>query len=230
MRLCCSTLSVLCYVLFSVIILLCFPSTALVGREEEHLACKRWGVGVVISLERVQIVCIWSSWCHCIPKPYLLNQWRRQGGEGEASPLWVDVQKLCNMCVLSLSWNFCVSHDKYIARPSSKEPRWYTDNTTGTGGLRTLDPLYWPIPHFPPVTKSWRRHCFKSRLVFPLWYRLTRVVLEKRPLNGCSSSCVVVICHAVGIGLLSVNGHSSIEHGRLVLFDFFLLLVLEKNF
>jgi len=44
-------------------------------------------------------------------------------GRGEASPLWVDVQKLCNMCVLSLSWNFFVSHDKYIARPSSKEPR-----------------------------------------------------------------------------------------------------------
>jgi len=45
------------------------------------------------------------------------------GKAGEASPLWVDVQKLCNMCVLSLSWNFVVSHDKYIARPSSKEPR-----------------------------------------------------------------------------------------------------------
>ena len=51
------------------------------------------------------------------------HQWRRQGGTGEAFPLWVDVQKLCNMCVLSLSWNFFVSHDKYIARPSSKEPR-----------------------------------------------------------------------------------------------------------
>jgi len=63
------------------------------------------------------------------------------GGRGEVSPLWVDVQQLCNMCVLSLSWNFFVSHDKYIARPSSKEPRWYTDNTIGTGGLRTLDPL-----------------------------------------------------------------------------------------
>jgi len=25
----------------------------------------------------------------------------------------------------------------------------------------------------------------KSRLVLPFWYRLTRVVLEKRPLNGC---------------------------------------------
>ena len=47
------------------------------------------------------------------------------GGKGRGSfpPLRVDVQKLCNMCVLSWSWNFFVSHDKYIARPSSKEPR-----------------------------------------------------------------------------------------------------------
>ena len=28
----------------------------------------------------------------------------------------------------------------------------------------------------------------KSRLVLPFWYWLTQVVLEKRPLNGCSSS------------------------------------------
>ena len=28
----------------------------------------------------------------------------------------------------------------------------------------------------------------KSRLVLPFWYRLTQVVLEKRPWNGCSSS------------------------------------------
>jgi len=30
----------------------------------------------------------------------------------------------------------------------------------------------------------------KSRLVLPFWYRLTQVVLKKRPLNGCSSSSV----------------------------------------
>jgi len=61
-----------------------------------------------------------------VPKKiiYTSLQWRRQRGEGRGSfPLWVDVQKLCNMCVLSLSRNFFVSHDKYIARPSSKEPR-----------------------------------------------------------------------------------------------------------
>ena len=28
----------------------------------------------------------------------------------------------------------------------------------------------------------------KSRLVLPFWYQITQVVLEKRPLNGCSSS------------------------------------------
>ena len=27
-----------------------------------------WGVGMVICLEQVQIVCIWSSWCHCHPR------------------------------------------------------------------------------------------------------------------------------------------------------------------
>jgi len=29
---------------------------------------------------------------------------------------------------------------------------------------------------------------FKFRLVLPLWYRHTQVVLEKRPLNRCSST------------------------------------------
>ena len=29
---------------------------------------------------------------------------------------------------------------------------------------------------------------FKSVLVLPFWYRLTQVVMEKRPLNGSSSS------------------------------------------
>ena len=30
----------------------------------------------------------------------------------------------------------------------------------------------------------------KSRLVLPFWYRLTRVVPEKEPLNGCVCVCV----------------------------------------
>ena len=35
---------------------------------------------------------------------------------------------------------------------------------------------------------SCRLASFKSILVLPFWYWLTQVVLEKRPLNGCSSS------------------------------------------
>jgi len=39
----------------------------------------------------------------------------------------------------------------------------------------------------------------KSRLVLPFWYRLTQVVLEKRPLNRCvcvdnTSSMLILIC------------------------------------
>ena len=32
----------------------------------------------------------------------------------------------------------------------------------------------------------------KSRLVLPFWYRLTQVVLDKGPLNGCVCVCVLL--------------------------------------
>jgi len=39
---------------------------------------------------------------------------------------------------------------------------------------------------------------FKSRLVLPFWYRLTQVVLVKRLLNGCSSSCcLLTVCFCI---------------------------------
>jgi len=41
--------------------------------------------------------------------------------------------------------------------------------------------------HWHPQTPS-SLASFKSRLVLPFWYRLTRVVVEKMPLNGCRSS------------------------------------------
>ena len=37
---------------------------------------------------------------------------------------------------------------------------------------------------------SLSRASVKSRLVLPFWYRLTRVVLDKGPLNGCVCVCV----------------------------------------
>jgi len=87
------------------------------------------------------------------------DQWRRQGGKGKLPPpLWVDVQKLCNMCVLSSSWNFFVSHDKYIARPSSKRAtlthRQYNRDRGTSYSRPPIDPYFTS----PPVTKSWRRH------------------------------------------------------------------------
>ena len=36
----------------------------------------------------------------------------------------------------------------------------------------------------------------KSRLVLPFWYRLTWVVLDKGPLNGCVCVCVNTFLHA----------------------------------
>jgi len=58
----------------------------------------------------------------------------QSGGESAATSTPSDIdedlgeveEQLCGdvvSLVLSLSWNFLVSHDKYIARPSSKEPR-----------------------------------------------------------------------------------------------------------
>ena len=59
--------------------------TVLVGCQEEHPACKNWVMGCwcgYLSGARckVQIVCIWSSWCYCIPKrhnliPHLNPDW-----------------------------------------------------------------------------------------------------------------------------------------------------------
>ena len=43
---------------------------------------------------------------------------------------------------------------------------------------------------------------FKSRLVLPFWYQLTKVVLEKRPLNGCSLVVVVVVDCSLQQGII----------------------------
>jgi len=40
---------------------------------------------------------------------------------------------------------------------------------------------------------------FKSRLFLLFWFQLTKVVLEKRPLNGCSciSSCILYVMQGI---------------------------------
>jgi len=48
--------------------------------------------------------------------------------------------------------------------------------------LHMVQPM--PLPSKTATSVAW----FKSRLTFPLWYRFTQVILEKRPLNGCTIS------------------------------------------
>jgi len=47
----------------------------LVGRQEEHLACKSDEVLAQLRVwSEVQMICIWFSWCHCRPVISCLNE------------------------------------------------------------------------------------------------------------------------------------------------------------
>jgi len=64
--------------------------TLLVGSQKGHPACKKWwGLAWLSVWSVVQIICIWSSWCHCHPiiscsrkikngLPFLCRPQRRQ--------------------------------------------------------------------------------------------------------------------------------------------------------
>jgi len=66
----------------------------------------------------------------------------------------------------------------------------------------------------PPLTVA----SVKSRLVLPFWYRLTRVVPEKGPLNGCVRGrvcCLSVAVRWTGSMMRSTASASlKLEHGR----------------
>ena len=64
---------------------------------------------------------------------------------------------------------------------------------------------------------------FKSRVVLPFWYRLTQVVLEKRPTNGCSSSpSMISVLDIASVVVLEVP----LDQFRAVLFLFLAVAVL----
>ena len=76
--------------------------TLLAWHQEEHPVCKNWVMRCWCSYlsglwSEVQIVCIWSSWCHCIPKPHHLLP--------RLNPDWF---YLCGTCLLRLSWQMTV--------------------------------------------------------------------------------------------------------------------------
>ena len=70
---CCSFVHIclFCGFIVSVIMTLLYCAlTLLVGRQEEHPAYKKLSYGVLVWLSVwivVQMICIWSSWCHCHP-------------------------------------------------------------------------------------------------------------------------------------------------------------------
>ena len=71
------------------------------------------------------------------------GQWRRQG-EGEKGKLppygWTSKNYVICVCFHCHGTSSYHTTNTLHGRRANK-PRWYTDNTTGTGGLRTLDPL-----------------------------------------------------------------------------------------
>ena len=89
--------------------------------------------------------------------------------------------------VLSVLWRCWLGGRKGI-RPVKKL----------SGGLLAWLSLWSEMQTF--IWPSWC-HCHslslatvKSRLVLPYWYRLTRVVLEKGPLNGCVCFALEFLC------------------------------------
>ena len=85
-----------------------FPSTSLcprtafsalalsVGRHEEHPACKKFSDEVLAWLSvcsKVQMICIWSSWCYVPPPHHFLHQnpyWFNLSGAG-LPPFWCQI-------------------------------------------------------------------------------------------------------------------------------------------
>jgi len=77
----------------------------------------------------------------------------------------------------------------------------------------------------------WSSHChqsslasLKSRMVLPFWCRLTQVAVEKRPLNGCSSSnkvkpvsrsVIVKVVKKVDFGVNNVTHNLLVRFPRL---------------
>ena len=68
--------------------------TLLVWHQIEHPACKKLSDKVLVQLSawsEVQMICIWSSWCHCHPQNLLLHwnpEWFNLSGAGLPRLSW----------------------------------------------------------------------------------------------------------------------------------------------
>ena len=141
-----------------------------------------WGVW-----SEVQIVCIWSSWCHWVKSEkqipfthvsvvknfmqknsyyynlqlFVMTIWSQLGNDDCVSTL---TQQQYSFCTCSF----------FLAGPICAFGSW-------------LRKLWRCSRRFLKASPSYLASV-KSRSVLPFWYLLTQVVLEKRPLSGFSSS------------------------------------------
>ena len=172
--------------------------TLLVGWQEGHLACKELSGEVLVWLSvwsKVQ-TCIWPSWCHChslslasVKSRLVLPFWYRLTRVVlDKGPLNGCVC-VC-VCVCVYLWLTCTFSALTLLVGKSIRPvkNWVTRCWCGYLWSEVQIVRMWSIwCHCIPSSLA----SFKSRLVLLFWYRLTQVVLEKRPLNVCSSSALV---------------------------------------
>ena len=147
------------------------------------------GVLVWLSVWSEVQTCIWSSWCHCHSLSVASVKSRlvftflvpaHPGSPGQRAVKGVCVKGVCtSQCFMpSVLWHCWLGGRKGI-RPVKKL----------SGGV-----LAWLFLWSDVQTCIWPSWCHchslslasvKSRLVSPFWYRLTWVIPEKWPLNGC---------------------------------------------
>ena len=148
--------------------------------------------------------CIWLSWCHChslslasVKSRLVLPWYRPTRVVQEKGPLNGGV---C-VCVIIVNCVRSVLRCCWLGVRRSIRPvkNWVMRCWCGyLPGARCI--LFACGPADATVSSL---ASFKSRLVIPFWYRITRVVLEKRSLNGCSCSS------SSGSGSGSGSGDSS---------------------
>ena len=108
-------------------------------------------------------------------------------------------------------WLICdiCRNDSYVVLPSVLWRCWFGGRKEGHPACKKLSGgvLVWLSVWSEVQTCIWPSWCHchslslasvKSRLVIPFWYRLTRVVPEKGPLNGCVCVCSNAVGWAAG--------------------------------
>ena len=114
---------------------------------------------------------------------------------------------LYQLCFSLVSLNGCLQCLDTVGWASGRVPDLYK---LSDGVLVWLS--VWSEVQIVGMWSSWcqchpKTPSFKFRLVSPFWYRLTQVVLDKRPLNGCNSSGSLVSLNASDLACCNFDVH-----------------------